>query len=495
MPPLPAGKGQHRVYTIRPANPSDTAKLTAGNHYVGVDAVAWYLNKESTWFADRMASGTLKVQLADGRESYEVALGTFELSGGGTIAPVFDKPVVPDRNYRGGVLTFTASLTALRKDTALAALLRSASRASLGVAAGMVATATVAGPAALLATAGADLIQGVTGLLANGPNREPIFDFSGLEANLRPEQVIGPELYLLFHRGSPLDESRLEVRVEGLSTFPLHAGAPLQDGAWLLLRVRRGGAGGLPEPARLLRPQPVLPHQPRHSRLPAPDALSSQLPLHPCSAVCLTAGSKHRPALHAQPPVLSLPHRDRPLPPPVVPTGRDIQGRAHDADRVHLAVLLDEHELHQSSSKTIPSAFFRMSRSMVTRRTCRCSRRTSSSRSTSRPLPGNAEPPSCSTCRFHRRSMSGRIPSSRDTSSILAPLSFTSLTASALNSRLDPHLNTPPLYGLLSVSTISRQVQASAVYCEPWSEWWITSFGRRCQIAMLRASRTSSVRR
>lgn len=239
MPPLSAGKGQHRVYTIRPANPSDTAKLTAGNHYVGVDAVAWFLNKESTWFANRMASGTLKVQLADGRESYEVALGTFELSGGSTIAPVFDKPVIPDRNYRGGVLTFTATLTALRKDTALAALLRSASRASLGVAAGMVATATVAGPAALLAAAGADLIQGVTGLLANGPKREPVFDFSGLEATLRPEQLIGPEIYILFHRGSPLDESRLEVRVRGLSTFPLHAGAPLDDGAWLLLRVRR----------------------------------------------------------------------------------------------------------------------------------------------------------------------------------------------------------------------------------------------------------------
>ena len=239
MPPFPAGRGQHKVYTIKPANPSDTAKLTAGNHYVGVDAVAWFLNRESTWFADRMASGTLKVQLADGRESYEIALGTFELSGGSTIAPVFDKPVIPDRNYRGGVLTFTATLTALRKDNALAALLRSASRASLGVAAGMVATATVAGPAALLAAAGADLIQGVTGLLASGPKREPVFDFSGLEAALRPEQLIGPELYLLFHRGAPLDESRLEVRVTGLSTIPLYGGAPLADGAWLLLRVRR----------------------------------------------------------------------------------------------------------------------------------------------------------------------------------------------------------------------------------------------------------------
>lgn len=258
MPPrIEAGKGQHVVYTIRPANQADSAKLTAGNHYVGVDAVAWYLNKASTWFTDRMASGTLKVQLADGRESYEVALGTFELDGGSTIAPVFDKAVVPDRNYRGGVLTFSATLTALKKDTALAALLRSASRASLGVAAGMVATATVAGPAALLAAAGADLIQGVTGLLANGEKREPMFDFSGLEVSLRPEEVIGPECYLLFHRGSPLDESRLEVRDQGLTTLPYHAGALLEDGAWLLLRVRRSdeysGVRPWHDEARVLR--------------------------------------------------------------------------------------------------------------------------------------------------------------------------------------------------------------------------------------------------
>lgn len=95
-----AGKGQHVVYTIRPANPADSAKLTAGNHYVGVDAVAWYLNKASTWFTDRMASGTLKVQLADGRENYEVALGTFELDGGSTISQ--ELGVIPIGDLRRG---------------------------------------------------------------------------------------------------------------------------------------------------------------------------------------------------------------------------------------------------------------------------------------------------------------------------------------------------------------------------------------------------------
>ena len=29
--------------------------------------------------------------------------------------------------------------------------------------------------------------------------------------------------------------------------------------------------------------------------------------------------------------------------------------------------------------------------------------------------------------------------------------------------------------------------------CEPWSEWWITFFARRCQSAMLNASSTTYV--
>ena len=31
------------------------------------------------------------------------------------------------------------------------------------------------------------------------------------------------------------------------------------------------------------------------------------------------------------------------------------------------------------------------------------------------------------------------------------------------------------------------------VYCEPWSEWWITPLGRRVMSAMFRASSTSRV--
>ncbi|HEY8503155.1 MAG TPA: hypothetical protein VIL46_01135, partial [Gemmataceae bacterium] len=235
-----AGRGEHRVYPIADPVEGDPGKLTARNHYVGVDAVAWFVNKQSSWFKDRVASGTLEIRLAGGLESYQVALGTFELKGGSRTAPVFDRAVLPDRNYRGGALTFAASLTAIKKDTAVAGLLKSAADASLGVAAGMVATATLAGPAKLLAAAGADILGGVRTLLKDtGEKREPIFDFSGLEFTVKPEDIVGPRCYLLLHRGAELDGTKLKVRKSGQLQLPFYEGAPLGDGAWLLLRIRR----------------------------------------------------------------------------------------------------------------------------------------------------------------------------------------------------------------------------------------------------------------
>jgi hypothetical protein len=49
---IEAGKGEHRVYRVVPQDPNDTGKLTAGNHYVGVEAVAWFINKESSWLQE-----------------------------------------------------------------------------------------------------------------------------------------------------------------------------------------------------------------------------------------------------------------------------------------------------------------------------------------------------------------------------------------------------------------------------------------------------------
>ncbi|MCK8479033.1 hypothetical protein [Psychroserpens algicola] len=234
-----AGKGEHHVYRIIPQN-QDLSPLKPRSHYVGVDAVSWYINKEDSWFTNRMASGTLDITLSNGMEKYQTALGTFELKGGSKIAPVFDRPVLLDRNYRGGGIGFNASLTAIKKDTVLASVLKNAANASLGIVAGMVDTAAVTGPTQLLTSAGSQLVQGVRNILSDQSEKhEPLFDFNGLNFNIRADKILGPEVYLLFHRGADLNDDELDVSVDGEMTLPTYKGNHLKDGTWLLLRIKR----------------------------------------------------------------------------------------------------------------------------------------------------------------------------------------------------------------------------------------------------------------
>ena len=235
-----AGIGEHKAYRIMPEMTDDKAQLKARKHYLGVDAVSWYINKESSWFTKRMASGTLEIKLANGLEKYQSALGTFSLKGKAKFAPIFQRPVLPDRNYRGGPLTFSVQLTAVKKDTTVGSLLKSAANASLGIVAGMVDTAAVAGPAQLLMAASGELVNGVRGILGSSADgREPLFDDNGLEITIQASDIIGPAVFLLMHRGMSMDESKLEVRSDGELLVPFYNGSLLEDGAWLLLRIRR----------------------------------------------------------------------------------------------------------------------------------------------------------------------------------------------------------------------------------------------------------------
>src|SRR4030042_7055504 len=83
-----AGRGEHHIYKIVPHDAGDRAKLTAGSHYVGVDAVSWFINKQGYWFSNRMASGTLEIKMAGGSENYPGGLGALHLSGKSRISPV-----------------------------------------------------------------------------------------------------------------------------------------------------------------------------------------------------------------------------------------------------------------------------------------------------------------------------------------------------------------------------------------------------------------------
>ena len=236
---MEAGIGEHIVYKIS-VGVKDKAKLTARNHYIGIDAVSWFVNKEPNWFKEYVACGTLSIQLASGIEKYDIALGTFTLKKETKISPIFERPVLPDRNYRGGPITINIQLSGIENDTVLCSLLKSAANASLGIVSGMVSTATISGPSKILGEAGQSICNGVKELISNKNYKSaPIFDLSGHEYTIQPEAIIGPVTYLLFHRGSKLNENYLAVKESGKLIMPFYRGNILKDGAWLLIRIRR----------------------------------------------------------------------------------------------------------------------------------------------------------------------------------------------------------------------------------------------------------------
>ena len=236
-----AGNGEHHVYKVASDVLSyDIAKLTAGNHYIGIEAIAWFCNNQGNIFADKMASGILEIGLANGIEKYSVALGTYELKKDGHIAPIFEKPVLADRNYRGGSINIKAIFTCVKNDTMITDILKSAANASLGIISGMVTTASVTGPATILTGASTELINGVSKVLMNKTvNSQPMFDYNGIEYSIQPDAIIGPETFILLHRGDNLDTAKLKVKKSGELLMPFYDNNILDDGAWILLRMRR----------------------------------------------------------------------------------------------------------------------------------------------------------------------------------------------------------------------------------------------------------------
>ena len=102
-------------------------------------------------------------------------------SGGAKVAPVFNKPVLEDRNYRGGNLTFSAYLSSIASNTVAGKMLKSAASSSLKIVSGMLETAALSGPANILGAASKDLVSSVREVLDDKELKsEQIFDPSGL---------------------------------------------------------------------------------------------------------------------------------------------------------------------------------------------------------------------------------------------------------------------------------------------------------------------------
>src|SRR5216683_5405150 len=123
------------------------------------------------------------------------------------------------------------------------------------------------------------------------------------------------------------------------------------------------------------------------------------------------------------------------------------QQPAHQRQREVVTVNADAGVLHSFSFAKYAAAFFRKSRSCSKRSTSRRKRFSSDSWPLPRPWPGKrfffSLRGSPSTCRFHARNMSGRIPSLPATSAIDCWPSATNLTASSLNSRVNCRLLSP----------------------------------------------------
>jgi hypothetical protein len=236
MANLEAGTGDYDSHLLYPKG-CDNLPLRMQEHYIGVDAVSWYVQKESGFFKKLSASGTLKLSVAG--ESYEVGLGLYELADGAKSAPIFDRPVLPERVFRGGPITVSARITAIGRDQVVGRLLKATASSALGVVKGMVQTAGVAGPALPLAEAGATLMGGVRQLLDEQPKDQQLLSEGGIERSITPDRILGEQTYLLLRRGGRLKESQLSVVREGSLDAPHYNGEPLRDGAWLLLRFRR----------------------------------------------------------------------------------------------------------------------------------------------------------------------------------------------------------------------------------------------------------------
>lgn len=245
-----AGDGNPHKYTIIPDTSATAAPYVPDKHYVGIDAVVWFVNDQSSFFTDRMVAGTIEMTLNG--QTFPVVLGQYDLTGGQQVAPIFDRALITSIPYRSGNIVLKAVIQGNRKNTMAGTLLKQMAAATITAVAGTVTLETGGVGAAALAAAGGVLVKGAQQVLSDN-NDKKVTIFNPFEVTIHPtEELRGAQSYILLHKGTDgLDAAKFKIVSGAEGTDVQYNGQPLRDGAWLLIRLRRNDSyDGDPRPWR-----------------------------------------------------------------------------------------------------------------------------------------------------------------------------------------------------------------------------------------------------
>ncbi len=230
-----AGQGVANTFHLELSNDDTKNSFEPRKHYVRIDAISWFVNKQSNFWKDYISSGTLRIKIAD--EIFDLGLGTYVLEKGMRTAPIFNRPIIEDKVYNGGDLTISTSLSAIKKDTLLGKILKDLGKSTIEVANGAIKAATVMGPQKALLDVSTSLTDNITAILNQGDKK---IEFATIEDTYQLQKLDGIENFILLHRGAKIDKKDLTLDFDGEHKVNLmYKGKPFEDGVWILLRISK----------------------------------------------------------------------------------------------------------------------------------------------------------------------------------------------------------------------------------------------------------------
>ncbi|MFZ1730010.1 MAG: hypothetical protein WBQ23_00495 [Bacteroidota bacterium] len=233
-----AGNGNPHKYTILVDNTPSAPQYAPDKHYIGIDAVVWFVNDQSNFFTDRMVAGTIEITLNG--QNFPVVLGQYELKGGQQVAPIFDRALITSVPYRSGNIVLKAVIQGNRQNTMVGTLLKQMAVATITAVAGAVSLETGGVGGAALAAAGGTLVKGAQQVLSDNDDKK-VNIFNPFEITIHPvEDLRGTQSYILLHKGTDdLVAAEFAIASDAAGMDVQYDGRPFRDGAWLLLRLRR----------------------------------------------------------------------------------------------------------------------------------------------------------------------------------------------------------------------------------------------------------------